>query len=48
MTKSKDQDPNPDLRKPFNKLSEEQKQRESAEHEAGHAARDAKGIPIDE
>lgn len=26
-------DPNPDLRKPFNKLTDEQKARESQEHE---------------
>lgn len=41
-------DPNPDLRKPWKQLTEEQKQRESDEHEAGHPARDDNRIPIDE
>lgn len=48
MARSKKDDPNPDLRQPHSKLTAEQEKRESDEHEAGHAARDARGIPEDE
>lgn len=41
-------DKNPDLRKKFDELTDEQKKRESDEHEEGAPARRDDGTPIDE
>lgn len=49
MARTRDDDPNPHLRKPFSKLTEKEKQDERDEFEIGYAARREKtGIPIDE
>lgn len=41
-------DKNPDLRKPFDRLTDEQKKREADEHEQGAPARNDDGTPVGE